>query len=99
MVANNVFADFFEQSTIHGFQYLTPSNSVVRRLFWGVLLLVSFTASVSVIQSLMQNWRESPVVTSFDTTSYPIQNIPFPAVTVCPNGLDTSAFLQRYLGH
>jgi amiloride-sensitive sodium channel len=32
-----------------------------------------------------QRFHESPTVTTVETTTYPIWNIPFPAVTLCDN--------------
>jgi hypothetical protein len=35
------------------------------------------------------------IVTTIESTSYPLNEIPFPAVTICPAGYDTFAFTQR----
>ena len=35
------------------------------------------------ISALWDKWEASPVYVSVDTTSYPIYNIPFPAVSIC----------------
>lgn len=32
---------------------------------------------------LWDKWETSPVYVSVETTSYPVVNIPFPAVTIC----------------
>ena len=44
----------------------------------------------------MQN---DPLYTVIDTISYPVQKIPFPAVTVCPPGLDRHAFIEKFLNY
>jgi hypothetical protein len=32
---------------------------------------------------LVTEWSSNPVMISVETTDYPIQNIPFPAITIC----------------
>ena len=32
-------------------------------------------------------YKENPVLTSLATTSYPVENISFPAITICGQGL------------
>ena len=44
----------------------------------------------------MQN---DPLYTVIDTISYPVQEIPFPAVTVCPPGVDKHAFIEKFLNY
>ena len=44
----------------------------------------------------MQN---DPLYTVIDTISYPVQKIPFPAVTVCPPGVDKHAFIEKFLNY
>ena len=35
------------------------------------------------IAALWDKWETSPVYVSIETTSYPVPNIPFPAVSIC----------------
>jgi hypothetical protein len=32
-------------------------------------------------------WTDSPVITTVETTAFAINNVPFPAVTICAPGL------------
>ena len=44
---------------------------------------------------LYKDWQNSPVVTTIDTTSEKIENIPFPAFTICNmNKADKKRVLQ-----
>ena len=41
------------------------------------------------IHSTIQTWNEwqdNPIITTINTTAYPIQNIEFPAITICSQG-------------
>ena len=33
------------------------------------------------------DWKSDPTITAVSTTSYPIKNIEFPAITICSQGL------------
>ncbi len=88
---------FCDECSIHGVQYLAPSKQILERCLWGVVIVLFSTLSVLVVSSLFQNWEEQPIITTIDTMAYPVQKIPFPAVTVCPNGFDQWAFLVRFV--
>ena len=87
--------EFCDESSIHGFQYLAPSRGFVRRIVWILLLVLAFTLASLVVKSLLDNWESNPVAITIDTTEYSVTEIPFPAVTVCPNEYDSWGFLQR----
>jgi hypothetical protein len=36
------------------------------------------------ISGTLTDWEENPVQTVIESTAYPVQNIPFPSITVCP---------------
>ena len=55
----------------------------LQRLFWIIVVLSGFTASGVLIYQSFQSWDESPVVTTTMET-YPISEINFPKVAVCP---------------
>ncbi len=87
--------NFCDESSIHGIQYLAPSRGYLKRCLWILLLVVAFTLAGGVVHSLIENWNDNPIVTTFSTTNYPVQKILFPSITVCPNQYDPWAFVQR----
>ncbi len=86
---------FCDESSIHGVQYLGPSKKIHERMVWTIILGLFLTLSALVVHSLVVNWDQDPIVTTIGTTSHPIQLVPFPAVTICPNGFDVWGFAQR----
>ena len=44
-------------------------------------------------------FQNDPLYTVIDTISYPVQNKPFPSVTVCPPGRDRWAFVEKVLNY
>ncbi len=46
-------------------------------------MLVANVIAVSFVYLIFDKWQREPVYVAFDTTSTPIWELPFPAVTVC----------------
>ncbi len=87
--------EYCDESSIHGFQFIAPSRRCCQRLIWTGLLLCAFTLAGLVVHSLLENWDNNPTVTNIQTTEYAIQKFPFPAVTVCVNGFDQWAYIEK----
>lgn len=60
-----------------------------------VLLGASVCLSGVVLNQMFQHWDENPVVITIDTTTMPIQLVPFPTITVCSPIIDPTAIFQR----
>ena len=57
-------------------------NALTARVFWIIVVVVSFILSGVIIHQSFNAWNESPVRTTIETR--PIDEIKFPKVTVCP---------------
>ena len=74
-------------TTIHGISYLASDDtSGVERLLWGIVLLFAIGFTTFQVVTLYNDWQDHPVVTTLDTVALPIEEIKFPAVTICPQG-------------
>ena len=74
-------------SSAHGLSYIAEDGSLlIERIFWIFVttLAISFTAFQTA--HLYIQWKDDPVVTSLDTVALSIEEIEFPAVTICPQG-------------
>ena len=79
--------DFSSTTTIHGISYLTsPDHSICSSLFWILTVTLAIVGTSYQVYSIWNLWGESPVITTLETISYPIEKIQFPAVTLCPQG-------------
>ena len=56
-----------------------------RRLLWSAVFIICVTVATIMMKIVWTRFGESPTVTTVETTTYPIWNIPFPAVTLCNN--------------
>lgn len=80
-----LFADFSNNSTVHGVKYLGEKRRHwVERAFWIIAFIVSLVGCLILINKIYVKWQESPVIVSFAEKSTPVWEIPFPAVTICP---------------
>ena len=73
--------NFLESSSIHGLTHISSSRKYAR-LFWITIVISGFTGAGIIIYQSFHAWHEDPVKTTEDTI--PINEIPFPKVTVCP---------------
>lgn len=63
------------------------------RIWWIATFLLSVYGCSRLIQNIYRKWDQTPVIVSFAEKSTPVWQIPFPAVTICP---ETKA-LSRYI--
>ena len=73
--------EFFENSTIHGLQYVSSTRHFAR-VFWILTVVTGFLMAALIINSSFESWNKNPVSTLLETL--PIDEISFPKVTVCP---------------
>ena len=55
---------------------------MIGKLAWCLVVVLGFTGAVYLINKSYSAWQESPLATSIST--YPITDLDFPPVTVCP---------------
>ncbi|XP_059608203.1 pickpocket protein 28-like [Phlebotomus argentipes] len=79
------FSEYCNNSSIHGVKYLGERRRPwAERVWWGVVFLLSIYSCFSFIGSSWRRWHQSPVIVTFADKSTPVWQIPFPAVTICP---------------
>ena len=74
--------EFLESSTIHGLVYISTSKSKSQKILWFLIVFVSFSIAIFLINSSYSSWNSSPI--SSVITTVPIAELPFPKITVCP---------------
>ena len=85
--AGNTAKDYASTSTIHGLSYIFDKDHTTgARIFWVVVVIGAIAFTTYQLVSLNRQWTDSPVITTLDTIALPIQDIEFPAVTICPQG-------------
>lgn len=49
------------------------------------MFIIGLSAAVYLISDVWRKYNESPVIVSFDIHETSIENVPFPAITICNN--------------
>ena len=97
--------EFAESTTIHGFAYMAEKKHSAWRPVWVIVVVLALAFTTWQVTSLYKEWQDEPVVTTLETVAEPIEEIEFPAVTICPQGsrqeiLDSVLYRQfkEYIG-
>lgn len=79
-----MFKEFSSKSTIHGIRYVGEKRRKIDKIFWITALLISFGYCMFFILDLWISWNKNVIITTNGPT-FNIANIPYPAITICPN--------------
>ena len=74
---------YFTETTVHGFRYIVEGRDNVERICWAIVIVTGFILSALLIQQSFANWENTPLQTTIETVSLPIEKLDFPAITVC----------------
>ena len=81
--AKKAVSSYFRETTVHGFRYVAEGENLCEKLFWIILIIVGFIISSCIIGMSFHDWQETPLQTTIDKVSMPIEELPQPAITVC----------------
>ena len=79
----NDLIGYFSETTVHGFRYVVEGRNIFERLLWVVFIAFGFGYSLVIISESFNSWKNNPVETTIGEVSVPVQELPFPAITVC----------------
>jgi len=84
-MAKDLFTDYFKKTTIQGVIYVDESKlSALERVWWAIVVGLSILCCGSLIMDVHRQYDQSPVIISYANEETSIAEIPFPAVTICP---------------
>ena len=106
-IAIRTAKEYASVTTAHGFSYICNDEySCGDRILWILIVILAISFTVFQMATLYYQWQEDPVITTLDTVAHPIEEIQFPAVTICPQGsldnvLESVLFkqLRKYIQH
>ena len=76
--------EYSETSTIHGIGYIfQPGISVVERIVWILVVLLHLAIAIFLAIVAYVSWKENQVLTTVQTTGHPVEEVEFPAITIC----------------
>jgi acid-sensing ion channel, other len=94
-VSRDLVYDYSSNSTIHGINYMGERDrSWFERIWWMIVFIISVICCAILIGDTYTKWQKNPVIVSFAEKSTPIWQIPFPAVTICPETKSKAKFMN-----
>ena len=81
--ARKTLVDYFKETTVHGFRYIVEGRNFFERLIWGIVILFGFSYSFYLVWNAFHHWETHPVETTIDQVGVPVQELPFPTITIC----------------
>ena len=81
--ARKEFLSYLSETTVHGFRYIVQGNNTFERLFWILVIISGFLMSGHIIRSSFLEWDTTPLQTTVEKVSLPVERLDFPAITVC----------------
>ncbi|KAG4078974.1 hypothetical protein HA402_010926 [Bradysia odoriphaga] len=80
-----LFSEYSESSSLHGVKYVgQKKRHWVERAWWAFAFIISLVICGKLIFDTFTKWERFPVIVTFAEQSTRIWEIPFPAVTLCP---------------
>ncbi|KFB45449.1 AGAP001631-PA-like protein [Anopheles sinensis] len=87
----------FNTTTAHCYRQLAqPDRTVWERLVWLLVLILEAATLVAIIISAWGNFTENPLITTLYDTVYPIELVPFPAISLCNNNRISRSAAHQY---
>ena len=90
---HSTFCEFANVTTIHGLAYVFDKTiKAIDYVFWFIAVCLGTGLAIYSSFDAWKEWKASPVLTSIRSTGLPLQNISFPAITICSQGLIKVSF-------
>ena len=74
---------YFRETTVHGFRYVAEGENICEKMVWVVIIVLGFLLSGAIIYFSFEDWAATPLQTTIDKVSMPIEELSQPAITVC----------------
>ena len=82
----SIIQEYLSISTIHGLFYLgARETSIIAKIVWFILVVLAITIGSLMMERVLENWEENPVLTSLDNAAQSLEQTQYPTITICPN--------------
>ena len=79
--------DYASRATVHGIGYVFDKDvALLDRALWLIIVFGALCLAMWMINTSFTSWQENQVITTLKTTTKPITDLDFPAVTICAAG-------------
>lgn len=77
------FSTYCQQTSLHGWAYLTESNHKYWRLAWALITITSIIGAVLLVLTEIHEFQHATIITTIGSLNVPLTEVYFPAVTIC----------------
>ena len=82
-----VVKEYAARSTVHGISYIFDQQvGFLDRALWLLTVLGATTLALWMVSDTFSHWQKNQVITTLKTTTKPVSELDFPAVTICADG-------------
>ncbi|XP_015595153.1 sodium channel protein Nach [Cephus cinctus] len=83
------YHEYSAESTVHGIKYTTQRNSILERVLWLLVVIVSIVCAGILASKFYERHQTASIKTLIANDQYPLWKLPLPAVTFCHGRLVT----------
>ena len=73
LLKTKIFQDFCQSTSLHGYSYLYNDNSKILRIMWIIVIIMSTGLGVCFIVSNTEDYLNSKIVTTIESTTIPVE--------------------------
>ncbi|KAJ3617430.1 hypothetical protein MTP99_007153 [Tenebrio molitor] len=79
------FKEYCNCSSVHGLRYFVEKERTrCERIWWIAILMSCLIVCAFCISKIYDKWERNAIIINFANKGTSIFNIPFPAITICP---------------
>ena len=85
---------YFEQTSLHGWQYLSSEKWYINKIYWWIICLGSIAASTLLLVFNVNQYANSSTITSINSKTAPLNDVTFPGLIICNVNQVTISFMR-----
>ena len=86
---------YCQQSSLHGWQYLSSEEGIIKKLIWFMVIIVHYALASYFVWNNCNQFTKAKPITTIESTTSSLDDIDFPTVTVCNLNTVRKSFLRE----
>ena len=80
--------EYASSTSLHGISYIFDGNQLLHeRILWVLVVVIAVMIGTHLSWNIFKTWQDDPTLIRIGTTGLPVENIEFPAITICGQGM------------
>lgn len=78
------FKEFLRSTSLQGLKYIWNAKLPTWvQFYFGIIFIIAVCVATNLALEVFNKWQSTPVIIGYSSTMLAIQDIPFPAITIC----------------